>query len=143
MLTWVDLSYQTSVTGSFLKYGFHPNISQTRFFQYRKTSGLTVFHFICKYLSEKIQIIYWNNKRKSEKLLNPRICHEIFSEKTFEAAQQCNDMKRYQQWTISHSFCAYLHSFFSGKTRKSLDNCFNQNFIIGCILGNHFNVNLR
>ena len=43
---------------------------------------------------------------------------ESFSEKAFEAAQQCNDMKRYQQQTISHSFCAYLHSFFlkQGKT---------------------------
>ena len=58
---------------------------------------------------------------------------ESFSEKAFEAAQQCNDMKRYQQQMISHSFCAYLHSFFS-ETGKNLDNCVNQKFIIGCIL---------
>ena len=63
---------------------------------------------------------------------------ESFSEKAYEAAR--STVQRYE--TISHSFSACLH-FFSGKTRKSIDNCFNQKFIIGCILGNRFNVNLR
>ena len=39
--------------GAFLKYSFHPTISQTRFFQHCKTSGFTEFLFICKYLNDK------------------------------------------------------------------------------------------
>ena len=43
---------------------------------------------------------------------------------------------------ITFFFCLFTF-FFPGKTRKSLDNCFNQKFIIGCILENRFNVSLR
>ena len=107
-------------------------ISQIRFFQYCKTSGLTGFHIICKYLSETNQIMYWNSKRKPEKLEKPKnLSWRVFPKNGFEAAQQCEMISTINN--ITFFSCFFTFFFFCGKTRKSLDNCFNQKFIIGFI----------
>ena len=45
---------------------------------------------------------------------------ESFSEKALKGAQQCNDIKRYQQSAISHSFCADLLFFWKNKEKPWL-----------------------
>ena len=109
------ISSQVTVTGSFLKNGFHPTMKSNTTFPVLQNIGFDWFSFYCKYLSGKDQIIYWRSKGKLEKLLKPRTCLGEFLRKSIWS----DSTMQYQQETISHSFCAYL-LFFLEKQGKVL-----------------------
>ena len=129
---------QVTVTGSFLKNGFHPTMKSNTTFPVLQNIGFDWFSFYCKYLSGKDQIIYWRSKGKLEKLLKPKsLSWRVFTKKHLKRLNSAISTRNH----ITFFLC--LSTFFAGKARKSLDNYFNQKLIIGWILGNHFNVNLR
>ena len=106
---------------SFFKYGFHPMISQIRFSQYCKTSGLTGFHIICKYLSETNQIMYWNSKRKPENCWTQEFVMESFSKKSIwsgSTVQQCEMISTINN--ITFFLCFFTFFFFLEKQGKAL-----------------------
>ena len=101
------------------------------------TFEIGIFQFFYKFLSDEVETVFWENETEPSKPIKLVIGN--FLEKGFEATLRSKmNVLRVSKGTFS-VFCNFWATKlkpFSGKARKNIKNCLNQNLVIGHFLEN-------
>lgn len=91
----IPMSSQKLATDSFLKNRFHPSIRLNSTLSAFENIGFNWFLFYCNFLIVRFKT--FTGRISLKNCLNQKFVIGSFSEKAFEATQQRNHMKRYQE----------------------------------------------
>ena len=130
---------QNLVIRSFLENGFEGTLSS-------KTNVLSVWkmHFsvFCKFLSDKVETVFWESEAKHSKLFKSKFGHKELLRKWFwrnlELKNECSERLKSAFFQFFANFRVTKMKLFSRKVRQCCRNFFNKVYFIEGILESAF-----
>ena len=104
------------------------------------------FSAFCKFLCEEFETISWKSYGKHSKLFKSTFGHRKVLRKWFwgylEIKNQCCKRLKRSLFSFLKEFWVTKLKSFCGKVRQNVQDCLNQNFVIGSLLENGFEATL-